>query len=241
MTENDRQIRQMFSSIAPWYDFLNRLLSFGRDRCWRRFAVSQVSKVGLKRVLDVATGTADMALEICQQYPEGVDVVGIDSSDRMLEIATGKIRQKQLEFRIRLLFGDGQALPFKENQFDAVIIAFGLRNFSNREAGLQEMARVVKGGGKVVILEFTRPAHPLFQRLYYFYFRKVLPQIGGLISGNRSAYQYLPDSVLHFPDEKGLTRMMEKSGLTEVGYSHLTIGIVAVHVGVKPIKVMSDE
>ena len=230
------RIQNMFSSIAHRYDLLNRLLSIGRDRYWRRFAVSLLPPMGnLAKglFLDVATGTADVAIEILRRYPDGVKIVGVDFSHRMLELARGKVARMGYQDRIDLQLGDAMSLPFEDRSFDGAIIAFGIRNLPDYRAGISEMSRVVREGGRVVILEFTNPTNRWIRGMYYLYFKNILPIIGEMISGKKGAYRYLPMSVLDFPDPHTLMDMMQEAGLKDVRYYTLTFGIVTVHVGVK--------
>jgi len=226
------KIGQMFSSIASHYDFLNRLLSLGRDRYWRSFAVGQLPPTEEGRFLDVATGTADVALEIARRYPPAVKVTGVDISEKMIEIGIEKVKKRGYDGRIELRKGDVNHLPFDDKTFDASLIAFGIRNVQDYEHALKEMVRVVKSGGYVVILEFTSLKHPLI-RPYYWYVTKLLPVIGEVISGRRGAYRYLPDSMKDFPEPETLQSMMQEVGLRDVRYYTLTFGIIAVHVGIK--------
>ncbi|MFV1951941.1 MAG: bifunctional demethylmenaquinone methyltransferase/2-methoxy-6-polyprenyl-1,4-benzoquinol methylase UbiE [Nitrospinota bacterium] len=226
-------VREMFSSISHRYDLLNKLLSLGRDRYWRSFAVSQLSSMAGGLYLDIATGTADVAMEIAKRGAVNTGIVGVDFNEKMLEIGRRKIKKSGFEDRIKLNFADAQTLPFRDEFFDAAIVAFGIRNLSDPMTGIKEMRRVVKEKGKVVILEFTTPGNSISREIYYLYFRRLLPLIGGIISGKRHAYQYLSESVIEFPDQEGLKRMMEDAGLHDVRYYNLTFGIVAVHVGVK--------
>jgi demethylmenaquinone methyltransferase/2-methoxy-6-polyprenyl-1,4-benzoquinol methylase len=223
----------MFSSIAHRYDILNRLLSFGRDQYWRRFAVKQLSNEKNGKFLDVATGTGDVAIEIVKQHARNARVIGVDFSEQMLERGREKISTMGYEGLITFQYGDGTSLPFGDNTFNASIIAFGIRNIPDYHKGIQEMARVVKDGGKVIILEFTSAQSRFFQWLFRFYLKKVLPFIGGLISGRKSAYTYLSRSVMDFPNPEELKKIMEESGLKKVTYYPLTFSIVTVHVGTK--------
>lgn len=233
LSDKNRGVRQMFDGIAPRYDLLNRLLSLGIDRRWRRFAVSQLSipKNGL--VLDIATGTCDVALEIAGQTDPSVRIVGEDFTQGMLVEGQKKLDRSPHGERIMLVNAPCEEIPHPENCFDGITIAFGIRNVADRNAGLREMYRVLKPGGRAVILEFSNPRSELFRRLYYFYFQKVLPTIGGLIS-DRSAYQYLPDSVLEFPPQEEFSAMMSAAGFKPVQHTDLTFGIATVYVGDKP-------
>jgi demethylmenaquinone methyltransferase/2-methoxy-6-polyprenyl-1,4-benzoquinol methylase len=227
------KIQNMFSTIAYRYDLLNRILSLGIDRSWRKFAVSQLPKAENPVYLDVATGTCDVALEIIQQI-SGARVVGVDFSEGMLDIGTEKVKNTGYQDRIDVRFGDAANLPFDDNTFNGSIIAFGIRNVQDYKKGINEMGRVVKSGGKVVILEFTTIQNRLFKPLYRFYITKVLPFIGEIISGKKGAYKYLPASMLAFPVPDELKNVMEETGLSDVRYYKLTLGAVAVHVGSVP-------
>lgn len=233
-SKDPAKIQSMFSTIAHRYDLLNRVLSLGIDRCWRKFAVNQLPGKENARFLDVATGTCDVALEIIKRHPQGTSVVGVDFSEGMLALGKEKVRQAGLENRIEVRFADVTALPFDDNTFDASIIAFGIRNVREYEKGLSEMGRVVKSGGKVIVLEFTTIQNPLFRAPYRFYITKILPFIGELISGKKGAYTYLPSSMLEFPAPEKFKKSMENVGLQNVHYHRLSLGIVAVHVGTVP-------
>jgi len=224
------KIQTMFTTRAHLYDLLNRLLSLGIDMYWRRFAVSLLPKHDDALYLDVATGTCDVALEIVKSV-EGSMVKGVDFSEGMLELGRAKVLKAGYQKRIDLDFGDATNLLFEDNTFDGSIIAFGIRNVQDYKKGISEMGRVVKKGGKVVILEFTTLQNPIIKPLYRFYISRVLPFIGDVISGKKGAYKYLPDSMLSFPLPEELKRTMEESGLVDVRYHKLTMGIVAVHVG----------
>ncbi|PLX86360.1 MAG: bifunctional demethylmenaquinone methyltransferase/2-methoxy-6-polyprenyl-1,4-benzoquinol methylase UbiE [Desulfuromonas sp.] len=233
LTEKGQGIRDMFDRIAPRYDLLNRLLSLGIDRRWRRFAVGRLRLPEQGRVLDIATGTWDVALEVARQTGSGVTIVGSDFTNGMLVLGQAKIAATRYRERILLVNAPCEALPHPQGVFDGVTIAFGIRNVVDREKGLSEMARVLKSGGRAVILEFSTPTNPLFRGLYHFYFLRVLPWLGGLFS-QRSAYQYLPDSVLEFPDRPTFMGMMKQAGFVDVELTDLTGGIVSVYVGRKP-------
>jgi demethylmenaquinone methyltransferase/2-methoxy-6-polyprenyl-1,4-benzoquinol methylase len=222
----------MFSAIAPRYDFLNRLLSLGRDRVWRRDAVRATGLPAGGRLLDVCTGTGDMALEAALQFPDA-RIVGVDFSRPMIGLGQRKVLGAGLEERVRLSVASAENLPFSDGAFDAATVAFGLRNESDRRQGLREMHRVLRPEGRAVILEFTTPPGRLFRRIYLCYFHRVLPMIGRLISGHRSAYSYLPSSVAEFPSPPELAGWMEGIGFRDVRWRHLTAGIVAIHVGMK--------
>jgi demethylmenaquinone methyltransferase/2-methoxy-6-polyprenyl-1,4-benzoquinol methylase len=220
----------MFADIAGRYDLLNHLLSGHVDKRWRRLVAGKLrgsfSSAGA-RILDVACGTGDLSLTLSEST--GARVVGTDFCRPMLDIAARKTANS--EPAISLIEGDALRLPFRDSSFEAVTIAFGLRNLSDVERGLAELLRVLKPGGYVAVLEFSKPVVPGFRLLFNVYFTRVLPFLGGLISGSKSAYQYLPDSVSRFPDQEELSSLMRKVGLESVEYENLTGGIAALHTG----------
>ncbi len=224
------KIQTMFSTIAHSYDLLNKVLSLGIDRHWRRFAIDQLPKPDNARYIDVATGTCDVALEIIKRIP-GSMVNGVDFSEGMLKLGKEKVSDAGLQERIDVGFGDATDLPFDDNTFDGSTIAFGIRNVQDYKKGISEMGRVVKSGGRVVILEFTTLQNPIIKPIYHFYITKVLPFIGEVVSGKKGAYKYLPDSMLSFPLPEEFKKAMEETGLVDVTFHKLTLGIVAVHVG----------
>lgn len=225
-------IRSLFDSIAPTYDFLNHLLSFRRDIYWRRMAVREFRGCD-GRLLDIATGTADVAIEMVRQGEPERKVFGLDFSEPMIRRAQEKLSRKGLLRAIDLGLGDALCLPFQDNTFGGLIIAFGLRNIPKKREALSEMVRVVRPGGKIVVLEFTFPQKGLMRRLFPLYFKRVLPRVGGWISGDQSAYAYLPESVLLFQSVKEYEGLMKDSGLTEVSCRSLTGGIVSLLSGIK--------
>lgn len=233
LSEKGEKIQQMFGAIAPRYDFLNRLLSFGIDRRWRTEAV-QLLNYGEEgaRILDVATGTGDVALEIAKSTPPSVMITGADFCREMVELGREKIAASPFADRIEMLVAPCEELPFPDDTFDSVTIAFGIRNVVDRRVGLVEMRRVLKPGGRLVILEFSTPRSALFRRVYYFYFRTVLPMIGGLFS-RYNAYRYLPDSVLEFPSVEEFSRMISETGFRNVQVRELTFGIASIYAGDK--------
>ena len=235
LSDHARRVREMFAGIANRYDLLNHLLSGNTDKRWRRLVTKSLQEVLSaegSRALDVACGTGDLALALAKLT--GAHIVGTDFCRPMLEIAARKAATNVSE--IPFVEGDALALPFADESFDAVTIAFGLRNLSSVEGGLKELWRVLKPAGRVAVLEFSRPVVPGFRALFQFYFTRVLPKIGGMISGSRGAYQYLPDSVSRFPDQKQLAAMMREAGFAEVEYKNLTGGIAALHLGTRPRK-----
>ncbi len=228
------QIRQMFSAIAHRYDFLNHLLSLNLDRSWRRRAASLLAdQLGdsQARCLDLCCGTSDLALEMVK-YGRA-QIVGSDFSHPMLKLGLEKVVRRRLDSRIQVLEADALRLPFRENTFDGLAVAFGLRNLESWTKGLEEMCRVLKPEGRIVILEFSQPTHPLFNRIFQFYFLRILPKIGKGISRHNHAYRYLRDSVTEFPDQARLSQLMAESGFARVSYQNLTGGIAALHWGVK--------
>lgn len=226
-------VEEMFTSIAPYYDSLNRLLSFSRDRYWRRIAVSHMTLPNGGLALDICTGTADVALEIVRQFPKARRILGVDFCEPMLRIGQEKVGRAGMKERIRLIVARAEALPFREETFDATIVAFGVRNYGEIKEGLEEMARVTRKDGRAIVLDFSTPPGPAFQRLYHFYFHRILPLLGRAISGNPEAYSYLPMSVSWFPSPGELQDLMLKAGFRQVEYYPLTRGIVTLHVGLK--------
>ncbi|MCA9836626.1 MAG: bifunctional demethylmenaquinone methyltransferase/2-methoxy-6-polyprenyl-1,4-benzoquinol methylase UbiE [Trueperaceae bacterium] len=228
--ETASQVQSMFGAIAKRYDFLNSFLSLGIDKSWRDEAVKTVFEKDAMRILDVATGTADLALALKRERITA-EVIGVDFAEPMLAIGRQKAAKEQLE--VKLEPADGLNLPFPDASFDALTIAYGLRNFSNYQAGLIEFYRVLKPGGRLVILEFPPPPKGLFGQLFRFYFMRVLPLLGGLISGKHEAYEYLPTSVLNFPAPDVLATMMKEAGFDKIRYKLQTFGVSAIHVGDK--------
>ena len=221
----------MFDNISGKYDFLNHFLSMGIDIRWRKKAVKYLKKSHPKQILDVATGTGDFAIENLKLNPD--KVTGIDISEGMLNVGREKIAKKGLENKIELLQGDSENLPFEDNKFDAVTVAFGVRNFENLEKGLSEIHRVLKPEGKLVVLEFSKPTIFPFKQLYNFYFKWILPKIGNTISKDQAAYTYLPESVQAFPNGNEFLNVLEKVGYKETLCKTLTFGISSIYVGVK--------
>lgn len=232
LTNKGENIREMFDSIAPRYDLLNRLLSLGIDRRWRRFAVRQIKFADGGGILDVATGTADVALEIAAYTPDSVTVTGVDFSPQMVELGREKVKQSVFSNRITLHVAPCESMPFDDNSFDSATIAFGIRNVVDRLVGLKEILRLLKPGGRIVILEFSNPRSKVIKAAYNFYFLKILPLVGGLIS-NFSAYKYLPDSVLEFPSQEEFEKIMSEAGFRSVMHKDLTFGIATVYTGEK--------
>ena len=228
--DHSARVRQMFARIAGRYDLLNHLLSANTDRRWRRFVASTLGQKIPRSatVLDVACGTGDLSIQLFEDA--GARVTGVDFCRPMLEIAARKTR------RIPFVEADALDLPFAEGSFDAVTIAFGLRNLADTRQGLIELRRVLKPGGWLAVLEFSRPQAWGFRWLFEFYFRRLLPLIGGLVSGSKGAYQYLPDSVSRFPDQVGLASLMDQAGYDQVEWQNLTGGVAALHLAKRPFE-----
>jgi demethylmenaquinone methyltransferase / 2-methoxy-6-polyprenyl-1,4-benzoquinol methylase len=227
-----KAVNEMFSGIAKRYDFLNHFLSLNIDKRWRKLVSRKLDDILQNEnavILDVACGTGDLSVEL--QQSGKAKVIGTDFCRPMLAVAAEKNPKNSLT--IPYLEGDGMNLSFADNTFDAVTIAFGLRNFSNWHDGLIELQRILKVGGKLAVLEFSTPIVPGFKQLFNFYFANVLPRIGGAVSGSRGAYEYLPNSVRKFPDQKELVKMMNEVGFENVEYKNLTGGIAALHIGTK--------
>lgn len=225
-------IGSMFDSIAHRYDFLNHFLSLGIDRYWRRKAVKLISLTHRKcEILDVATGTGDLAIAAMKLDP--VHITGIDISMKMLDRGREKINKKGLSERIDLSFGCSEKLPFEDKRFDVAMVGFGVRNFSDPVKGLTEMYRVLGRGGLIMVLEFSKPDKFPLKQLYGFYFLRILPLIGRMFSGDRDAYNYLPESVHEFPDREQFLELLSNAGFSDLKYKRLTGGIASVYTGLK--------
>lgn len=224
-------VRNLFDGIAFRYDLLNHLLSGGVDFFWRRRAVEHLRGVRPRTILDVATGTADFAIAALRLKPDRV--VGVDIAQNMLEHGRAKLVRRKLDGIITLQAGEAEHLPFPTDSFDAAIVAFGARNFENLQQGLSEMHRVIRRGGKIVVLEFSRPRVFPFSMVYFFYFKHLLPLIGRIVSNHRYAYRYLPETVLKFPEGDDFLRILNGIGFTELREERLTFGIATVYSGTK--------
>ena len=221
----------MFNSVAHRYDFLNHFLSAGIDYSWRRKAIKILAKSNPKTILDVATGTGDLAIAALKLNP--IKVIGVDIAEDMVEIGKKKVREKKLEKIIHIQVGDSEDLQFNDNTFDAAIVAFGVRNFENLEKGLSEMYRVLNNNGMVMILEFSKPTATPVRQFYQFYFKNILPFLGRIISGDNSAYTYLPKSVGEFPMGNEFLRILKKVGYADTQHIPLTFGIASIYTGKK--------
>lgn len=226
------QVTRMFDKIAPYYDLLNAVLSAGIDTIWRRKAIATLASTNPSLVLDIATGTADLAVETIRQFPKA-KVIGLDISVEMLEVGRKKISKKNLDKQIELVTGDSENLLYDTDHFDGVTAAFGVRNFGNLKAGLAEMYRVLKPGGKVVILEFSRPTAFPIKQVYNAYFKYVLPVIGKVTSKDPRAYKYLYESVQSFPDYGNFDNILKEIGFKNTTWNALSLGICTIYSGVK--------
>lgn len=225
------QVEKMFDNIAHKYDFLNHFLSLGIDKSWRKTAVNMMSKEKPKVILDIATGTADFAIACVRLNP--AKITGIDISEKMLAVGRTKIQKKDLENQIQLLKYDSEELPFKDNSYDAVTVAFGVRNFEHLQKGLREIYRVLSPGGCVIILEFSQPKNFPIKQFYNFYSKTILPLSGKLISKDKAAYSYLPESIKAFPSGYKFLKELEIAGFADTIFKPLTFGIVTVYKGIK--------
>ena len=225
-------IAAMFDRISPKYDALNHLLSFNIDKVWRRKAAKEVAKHHPADILDLATGTADLAIALAKHNPQA-RITGMDISEKMLDIGQEKVKQQKLENQIALRFGDAAALPFEDSTFDVVTVAFGVRNFEDLDKGLSEITRVLKPDGQAVILEFLMPEKFPVKQLYQFYFKRVLPKIGKRVSKDNSAYTYLPKSVEQFPKPLVFLDMLDRHGLKQGQMIPMAFGIATVYTAIK--------
>ena len=226
------QVADMFNNISKTYDFLNHFLSLGIDIIWRKKAINELKQDKPKLILDVATGTGDFAFEALSILkPE--KIIGVDISQGMLDIAKQKIAKRGLNDKFEVRLGDSEKLPFNADEFDAVTVAYGVRNFENLEAGLADIHRVLKPGGKVVVLEFSKPKVFPVKQLYNFYFSCITPGIGKLFSKDSRAYSYLPESVAAFPDGRSFIALMDKVGFNNTKSRPLAFGICSIYIGVK--------
>ena len=231
-TGKKEQVRKMFNSIAGKYDFLNHFLSVGIDHIWRRRLVNMLKKQQALQVLDIATGTGDLAIAIAKKLPQA-HIIGADISENMLEIGQKKVLKKKLHKQITMELGDSEQLKYEDGQFDAVTVAFGVRNYEDLNKGLLEMNRVTKPLGAVYILEFSKPTAFPIKQIYNFYFKHILPLLGKMFSKDDSAYTYLPESVQSFPDGALFLEHLQKAGYSDVSQRKMSFGIVSIYSGIK--------
>lgn len=226
------QVEQMFDSIAPAYDFMNRMMTLGIDRLWRAKAVGLLRKSAPRDVLDVATGTGDLAILLARRIPDA-RITGVDLSSGMIAIGRNKILKAGLDDRITLSEADCLALPFADNSFDCITVAYGVRNFADILAGYREMHRVLRPGGTICVIELSTPVNPLIRPLYRLYTRGIIPAIGRLISRDTRAYSYLPESIAAVPQRGEMCTLMTRAGLRDAGYRTLTFGVCTIYLANK--------
>lgn len=231
--KNEKDIAAMFDSISPSYDFLNHFLSFGIDTYWRAVCVKKMARLQPQRILDLATGTGDLAIKMATKMKQ-VEITGADISEAMLGLARKKVLKNKLEARISLKHASVHALPFTNHYFDAVTVAFGVRNFGDMDKAFSEMKRVLKPGGMCYILEFSKPANPAVSFIYNIYFKHILPWLGNVFSGNKSAYRYLNRSASMFPSGKTFEDILRKNNIEPVSTNPLTLGIATLYIGKTP-------
>lgn len=231
INKNKGKISSMFNDIAPKYDFLNHFLSLGIDKRWRRKVIKLLREKQYDKIIDIATGTGDLAIDLLKLKPN--KIIGIDIAEKMIEIGNQKIQKKKLTDFIELKTGDSLEISYDDNTFDVATCSFGVRNFEDLKKGLTEMHRVLKIGGKIAILEFSNPKNKIIGFIYRFYFNNILPFWGRLFSKNNFAYKYLPQSVTVFPNREEFTKILDKVGFKKTYYKNLTYGIACIYIGVK--------
>lgn len=225
------EVAEMFNNISGRYDFLNHFLSLGIDKLWRKKAVKELKEVSPKRILDIATGTGDFAISSLRLNPE--EVVGVDISQGMLDVGAQKMKKKGVAHIVKMQLGDSENLQFEDNTFDGITVGFGVRNFENLEKGLRDMLRVLRPGGKAVILEFSKPKKFPVKQTFGFYSKRVIPLLGGSISKDKRAYAYLPESVEAFPEGKAFVDIMKKVGYNSIKAIPVSGGIATIYTGLK--------
>ena len=226
------EVQQMFDNIAPTYDKLNHILSLSIDKMWRRRVVRKVRRMKPEKIMDLATGTGDLAIKLAQAMPKA-KIMGVDLSEKMLAVAAEKVRRKGLDDHIALYQGDAENLDVTDGVLDVVTVAFGVRNFGNLEQGLSEIMRSLRSGGHIVVLEFSTPRNWLVRKCYQFYSNHVMKPVGGMVSKDRKAYDYLPDSIVEFPDRERFLDIMHRTGFVECRRFSQSFGIAQIYIGKK--------
>lgn len=224
----EKQVEQMFDSIAPAYDFMNRAMTLGIDRFWRQRAVKLLRDANPLKVLDIATGTGDLAIKLAQEFP-AAHIVGIDLSENMIRVGKEKINRLAMHNRIEFLAGDCLKLPFEDNTFDLITVAYGVRNFADIPAGYREMQRVLRPGGKLCVIELSVPASPVIRPLYKLYTSTLIPLAGRLISRDARAYSYLPESIQAAPQRQDMCRIIEQAGFDDAKFRSMTLGVCCIY------------
>lgn len=224
----ERQVEQMFDSIAPAYDFMNRAMTLGIDRLWRKKAVGMLREGQPRRILDVATGTGDLAILLARNFPEAT-VTGVDLSSGMIRVGEEKILKANLADRVTLQVADCLALPFADGEFDCITVAYGVRNFANLLAGYGEMRRVLRPGGKLCVIELSTPVNPIVKPFYNLYTRHIIPLVGRLVSKDTRAYTYLPESIAAVPQRADMCALMQQAGFAEASFRPLTFGVCTIY------------
>ena len=226
------EVQQMFDNIAPTYDKLNHILSLSIDKMWRRHVVRKVRRMKPEKIMDLATGTGDLAIKMAKAMPKA-KIMGVDLSEKMLAVAAEKVRRKGLDDHIALYQGDAENLDVADGVLDVVTVAFGVRNFGNLEQGLSEIMRSLRSGGYIVVLEFSTPRNWLVRKCYQFYSNHVMKPVGGMVSKDRKAYDYLPDSIVEFPDRERFLEIMHRTGFVECRRFSQSFGIAQIYIGKK--------
>lgn len=227
------QVREMFDSIAPAYDWMNRAMTFGVDKSWRRKAVAMVAATAPRHIIDIATGTGDLAIALARKIPQAT-VTGIDLSQGMVDIGKQKIAEARLAGRVDLLTADCLAMPFDEASADAITVAYGVRNFEHLDRGYAEMFRVLKPGGLLCVVELSTPVNPLFKPFYKLYTKLIIPTLGRMVSKDSRAYSYLPESIAAVPQGDDMLRLIRDAGFTDTAFWRLTFGVCTIYTGHKP-------